>query len=277
MNKIQYDQTGGFPLTTNRLTNMQEAFAPLINGLGIMAGNQAIISGCHESGSMISDGIVQVGNEIFQFKKGIKQTYVTVFEEKIEAEFENGQIKEVVIKRYVSFGTGTQNYKWEEFKRIPPLNELIEFMNETREAIKILKAQNSPITQGDGIVFFNNIATLIPPGYVELPESEWRGRIPVHINRSDPALNAVGKTVGNLNRTVIIKKENLPSNAGTIPAPTFSGNKYKRQGDGNSSIAADQRGNINIMLGNDVPLDISDPLRVVIFIKWVGLGKGLNG
>lgn len=277
MNKIQYDQTGGFPLTTNRLTNMQDAFAPLINGLGMMAGNLAIISGCVESGSMVSDGVVQIGTEIFEFKQGIKQTYVTVFEEKTEAEFENGQIKDVVIKRYISFGIGTQNYKWSDFKRIPPLTELLEFMKETREELKILKAQNAPINQGDGVVFFNNIAALISPGYVELPESEWRGRIPVHINRSDPALNAVGKTVGNLNRTVTIKKENLPSNAGTIPAPTFSGNKFKRQGDGNSTPAADQQGNINIMLGDDIPLDISDPLRVVIFIKWVGLGKGLNG
>ncbi|PQL95212.1 hypothetical protein [Apibacter adventoris] len=193
MNKLEYNNAGGFPMTTNRLEDIQETYTLPINGLAAMAGDLAIISGCYESGNnIITDGFIFINGEIFEFRGGIKLANITLFEEKVVKEFENGTQKVVITKRYFTFGTGAQNYKWENFKRIPPLTELLVFMKETREELKILKAQNAPINQGDGIIFFDNIAALIPPGYNEVPENEWRGRMLIHINRSVSEFSKVG-------------------------------------------------------------------------------------
>lgn len=272
MNKLEYKNSGGFPLTTNRLDDIQETFAPPINGLAAMAGNLAIISGCTEIGDTVTDGFIFVGNEIFEFRSGIKQTYITLFEDKIEKNFENGQQKIVNTKRYFTFGTGAVNYKWIDFKRIPPLTDLLGFMVEIREDIKILKAQNAPINQGNGIVLFNNIASLIPPGYAELPQSEWAGRIPVHINRADFEFNTIGKIGGAKTHKITI---------GELPRHSFralSGDNIHRAAKGStaSGVLGNEKLNTNV-IGNDESMNIMNPYRVVIFIKWVGLGNGVNG
>lgn len=69
MNKLNFNQTGGFPLSTNILDAMQTAYS-LFNKLGGLAGNFAIIFGCEVSGSNVSDGVVYMNGEVLAFKGG---------------------------------------------------------------------------------------------------------------------------------------------------------------------------------------------------------------
>ena len=69
MNKINFNQTGGFPLSTNILDAMQSAYA-IFNQLGSLAGNKAIISGCEQLGNTIADGVIFLNGEILPFKGG---------------------------------------------------------------------------------------------------------------------------------------------------------------------------------------------------------------
>lgn len=116
MNRIKFNQTGGFPLTTNTLNAQQEAYT-IFNALGELAGNYSIISGCEASGTSIADGCVYIDGELLPFKGGAEQSKVIVIENITNATFEDGQSKPTYINRYVTFGIGTKAIEWNKFKR----------------------------------------------------------------------------------------------------------------------------------------------------------------
>jgi len=138
MNKINFNQTGGFPLETNTLDFLQSSHADLINGLGAMAGNLAILSGCVENGNNVGNGYVQINGETLFFKGGAKMNTVVIVETSENRTFENGESKKVYLTRYAAFGSGTQNYNWADFKRVPVLGTLPDLLAQ--------KALNSDIT-----------------------------------------------------------------------------------------------------------------------------------
>lgn len=123
MNKINFNQTGGFPLETDTLSFMQNAY-DVFNSLGEIAGHLAILKGCEISGNSVSDGIVFIEGELFPFKGGTLSDKVIIKEEKRSLPFEDGQEKEVEIKRYATFGNGILTYNWADFFRINPLKNI---------------------------------------------------------------------------------------------------------------------------------------------------------
>jgi hypothetical protein len=281
MDYIIFNQPGGFPLTTNILDKVQEFHKAKINALAAMAGNRAIISGCQEVGNKVLGGDIVIDGEMYGLIEGIKQEYITIKEDKQTVEFENGENKVTVVYRYAVFGTGTQNYKWADFKRVPPLIELAAQVTQQQEDIKLLKAVAAPTIQGDGVHFFDNIAALVPPGYDEVPESEYKGRMLIHINRNDERFDEVGKKGGkpehnqtpeevaphdhwvygeDNNATVTNKPEQ--DELAQINNPD-SGRAWRRRKTGKT--------------GEGKAMPIMNPYRVVLFIKWVGIGNGING
>ena len=123
MNKINFNQTGGFPLDTDVLNFMQNAYE-VFNALGEMAGNLAILKGCIVTGSSVADGVVYIAGEVLPFRGGTLSTNVIIREEKRSLPFENGENKEVEYTRYATFGNGATTYNWVDFKRINPIKEL---------------------------------------------------------------------------------------------------------------------------------------------------------
>ena len=57
MNKSNFTQTGGYPLKSERLQEMETAYS-VFNSLGQLAGNLTIVSGCVTVGATVSDGFV---------------------------------------------------------------------------------------------------------------------------------------------------------------------------------------------------------------------------
>lgn len=70
MNKINFNQTGGFPLETNTLDFLQNAYQ-LFGAFSALAGDLVILQGCTVTGSSVSDGVVIIGSEVLPFKKGV--------------------------------------------------------------------------------------------------------------------------------------------------------------------------------------------------------------
>jgi hypothetical protein len=150
-----------------------------------------------------------------------------------------------------------------------------------QKEIKILKAQNEPLTQGDEIRFFNNYAYLIPPGYVELPENEWKGRMIINIDRSDPNFNEVGKTGGNKTHTqsengVAPHVHRVGGQDNSAQPRSNASNEVVNIEDYGTSADYFHRKTSANLVGNTVmtkadPMDIMNLYRVVLFIKWVGL------
>lgn len=119
MNRIDFQQTGGFPLETETLDEMQNAYS-LLQAFGELFGAQSIVSGCNLLGTTVTDGVVYWNGELFAFKGGFAQTKVIMVEEVASVPFQDGFNKNVYKNRYVTFGSGIGETLWANFTR--PLN-----------------------------------------------------------------------------------------------------------------------------------------------------------
>ena len=140
MNKINFNQTGGFPLSTNILDAMQSAYA-IFNQLGSLQGNKAISSGCAQLGNTVADGVIFLNGEILPFKGGAIGSSVVIKEESENRVFEDGATKPVIYKRYAGFGSSLpeKTFAWVEFKRFENLLNLTEKKAEKTELDKSIK------------------------------------------------------------------------------------------------------------------------------------------
>lgn len=127
MNKIDFNQVGGFPMTTNILAKLQTAFS-LFNALGNIVGDLTIISGCTVNGTNVSDGVVFVNGEVLEFRGGLAQTKVIVKEETESLVFQNGNSYPSIKTRYVTFNTGVGAIDWVNFKRGFATKDIVEFL-----------------------------------------------------------------------------------------------------------------------------------------------------
>lgn len=119
MNKIDFQQTGGFPLETDTLDAMQTAYN-IFNSLGNIIAPLAIISGCDQIGNQISNGIVYISGEVIEFRGGTPTQFVIIGEDvKNRLFYEETKEKPVYRTRYATFGESAtnENYKWSDFHR----------------------------------------------------------------------------------------------------------------------------------------------------------------
>lgn len=70
MKKINFGYAGGFPLQTDTLDFMQNAYQEAFAGLAQAFGDKVILSGCVITDNAISDGIISYYGEIIPFKGG---------------------------------------------------------------------------------------------------------------------------------------------------------------------------------------------------------------
>lgn len=124
MNRVNYDQTEGFPLDVNILDFGQKA-NHITQQLGEIIAPLAIIKGCIVNGNNVSDGIVCINGEMLPFKGGLKQDVVRIVETAENRVFENGNSKPVLITRYATFGAGADfGYSWGQFHRPMKIAEI---------------------------------------------------------------------------------------------------------------------------------------------------------
>lgn len=116
MNKQEFNQSGGFPIQTETLSEMQKAYN-LLNLLGDLAGNFSVISGCVVTGATVSNGAVFINGELLEFRGGQIGTSVIIVEEITPQEFEDGNDKNVLYTRYATFGISTSSFPWSNFKK----------------------------------------------------------------------------------------------------------------------------------------------------------------
>lgn len=127
MNYQNFNQAGGFPIKTQSLNDIQEAFS-IFNQLGEIAGNFSIITGCVQTGNVVSDGFVFINGELLPFRGGQLGTSVIIGEEITQREFKNGQTKNVLYTRYATFGIAATVYPWANFKRSKNTQQLTELV-----------------------------------------------------------------------------------------------------------------------------------------------------
>lgn len=124
MNRIDFDQTGGYRLETESLSKLQSNYR-IFEALGEVVGEKSIIKGCNVVGSTTTDGVVFFNGELLDFVGGTTQSTIIIVEEVSDLLFEDGQNKPTFYKRYARFGTGANSVLWSEFNRAYPLSSAL--------------------------------------------------------------------------------------------------------------------------------------------------------
>ncbi|WP_311334967.1 hypothetical protein [Capnocytophaga sputigena] len=285
MNKINFDNTGGFPLGTYTLDFMQQSYQ-LLNALGNIAGNLSILSGCEEVGRSITDGVVYIDGEVLPFKGAPISEKVIIVETSQKRIFKDGVEKPVEYTRYATFGNSINGRLWADFKR-PLNNQQIEAQSFTEEnsLLKRLEKLEERVrkTVPIGLVaIWDKPASEIPEGWEE--HTEMQGVVPVGYKSDDSDFGAIGTKVGS--KTVRIEKNNLPDieidlknkNGSGFEVIGFNLENYSGQNEGGWSNSGslpywgkESGNNIKAHLnGKEQPINNIQPSRIVKFIRFVG-------
>lgn len=261
MNKSNFNQTGGYPLKTERLQELQTAYQ-ILNAFGSLAGNLTIISGCVTVGTTVGDGFVYIDNELFEFRSGVADvdSEVIIIEEPVNRAFENGTAKEVHKIRYASFGTAEQSWLWSDFKR-PVETKTIPLDLETRLN---LVEKKLAIFQPGGVVFpwFKPVAD-IPAGFQEV--DDMAGRTIIGYDPSQTEFNAIGKPGGAKNKTLTIE-EMPPHSHEYSKAIPVRGYDFQDRTPPFGGYEDDETSTV----GGGQPFSILNPYRVAAYIEFIG-------
>lgn len=282
MNKQNFNQSGGFPIKTQTLDEMQKAYN-LFNEFGAIAGNFAIVSGCVVTGSVVSAGAVFIDGELLEFRGGQIGITVIIVEEAYEKEFKNGDAKNVLFIRYATFGAGTTSFPWANFKR--PKNTIqltedkaeqttIELLIDRIELLEARPSANVPI----GFVGIWGLPLIaIPAGWTPHLPLKGRGAIG---HDPDYDTNINGDKV-NYNLNVLDYKSGVREHA--LKIAEMPRHRFKLDNPIPRSVADTDRGNNNSAFSLDTPVDgFTDylgadephtnmhPYTVVPYIRYIG-------
>jgi len=261
MNRSTFISTGGYPLKSERLQELQTSFL-IFNEFAALAGDLTIISGCKLTGTTVGNGYININNEILEFREadGSGTPNVIIIEEPIFRSFKNGVIKQVYTIRYATFGTNPdESWPWSDFEKIDPIKMMMQ-------RLANLEKKNAVFQQGGGMVLWNKPASEIPDGWQEVVD--WRGRMPVGFDSTQVEFNAIGKSLGS-------KKVKLT--AANIPELEV---KIKKSSSTSGGVADNFVVNINNNVGEttlkvnagsaNTDVNILNPYRVVMFIEFIG-------
>lgn len=277
MNSINVNQTGGFPLTTDILSYMQNAYK-IFNAMSGISGDLIILSGCEVVGNTVSDGVVAIEGEIYPFQGTTLGSHVFIKEVNTSKIFEDGSQKTVLVEKVATFGSSTKSYPWESFRRVLS-NRQIEEKSFTEET-SLLKRLEKLEERVKKTVPLGLVAIWGKPANIPLPEG-WReyeplrGRMAVGQDIADNDLGVIGKVGGEkMHRLTIAEmphhnhQQGSESLYNSYGGGTYVGKRSWEYDDGTTYNT--YSGQNTSSVGDDQPHNNMPPYRVIRFIEFVG-------
>ncbi|MGJ1513795.1 hypothetical protein ACR79N_02315 [Sphingobacterium siyangense] len=123
MNKVNFQQPGGFPLKSRTMSFLQSAFGQLSNLAGL-GGSNYILNGCTVTGGNVTDGIIVIDGEVLPFVGGPKLAHVIIEETVTNETFKDGTSKLVYYTRVAKTAAAGGVMDFDSLKRITSLVEL---------------------------------------------------------------------------------------------------------------------------------------------------------
>ena len=287
MDIINYNQAGGFPLTTDALNFMQNAYK-IFNAMSGLAGDLTILSGCEQIGNTISDGVVSIDGEIYHFEGTTIGDNVFIKETQTPQTFEDGSSKNVYIQKVATFGNSSRTYPWANFKRIlnnkEIENQTFSDDNSVLKRLEKLEERLSKTIPIGLVAIWDRPASEIPEGWVE--HTEMQGVVPVGYKSTDSSFNTIGTVVGS--KTELIELRHLPQLKLDLEYQNGSGfeilgvglrnttdwHRIGGQWGGGNSLphwGKDNGSQLKAILnGGEQPINNIQPSRIVKFIRFVG-------
>lgn len=288
MNVLNFTHDAGYPFDVDTLNFMQDAYS-IFNTLGELAGNFTILKGCEPIGNSVSDGVVYLNGEILAFKGGVISSSVFIKEEKREATFEDGFLREIEQIRYVTFGNSIpeKTFEWKKFSRVKNVQQISEEKTEKTETEKLteriekLERQKSAVPIGLVAIWGKPASVPIPEGWKEYVNL--RGLMPIGYDpdyrktENDPIdyrLNTLLERGGERSHKLNI--DQMPQHShGTINHT--SGDDSDSQGSGGAFVMSHREVTHNrhdLMTikntGGNQAHNNMPPYRVIQFIEYVG-------
>lgn len=270
MNRLDFNQSVGFPLETNILSQMQTAWS-ILNALGGIAGNFAILQGCTVQGTTVSDGVVFINGEVIEFKGGEAQENVIIVEIKEALEFEDGNANDVIYTRYATFGVATTQWAWDSFTRPIATKTLASLFEEKEDKTtvaelleRVEELENRPSNIPIGMIaIWDRPAAEIPEGWTEYVDL--RGRMPIGQNPDDSDFSSLRSSGGSKNKALTLAE--LPSHFFNY-LKAVKGRGYRTASDDNP-FGGYETATTNT-IGENQAFSLMNPYRIVHFIKYTG-------
>ena len=300
MEKIDFSRTGGFPVKQKTFSKLQlahfEILKAIIGHFGLPDVGSFIISGCTLVGLDISPGMVFIDGDLCYFKGGkqFEDNKIAKIISTEDAAFKNGANYPVYTT--IDAAMNENGVPYANFVRVPGVNEMVNQVTNYGDIANIplglvidpavgatpaqpllldritkLEQMVAPLLNKGSLLLWNKPASQIPAGWQECVD--FKGRMPVGMDVrtlngqfTNPEFSQFGSEGGSKKKAIL--KANLPNYDLSRPVgrETVAG--------GSELIYSNAPGNTfteNINSGGgDVPMDVLNPYRVVIFIEYIG-------
>jgi len=130
MNKGNFTAKDNFPVSTFTYDFLQK-MAHLAGNLAQLGGQNYILSGCAETGTTVSAGLIVIDGEILPFEAGIKKAKITIQETMDTDHFNGIDYPESYIHRVAKFADNGE-YNWADFVQVLTNKELEKKIGEIR-------------------------------------------------------------------------------------------------------------------------------------------------
>lgn len=110
MNRINFNNLGGFPTTQFTLSFLQSAYKDALSALASLIGDGVILTGMVETGSNVSDGWISWNGELLFFQGGPKQTTFIISETVTSKTYADDVLRPAYYTRFARFGAGGNTY-----------------------------------------------------------------------------------------------------------------------------------------------------------------------
>lgn len=207
MDRIDFSNLGGMPVTQYSLLFMQTACRDAFSGIARLAGNKSIIAGVEVTSGNVSNGWISYNNELIPFIGGALGNDVVITETPEPRTYQDGTEHPVYFKKVARCGA-VGDFPFSDLVRLQSLQNIW-----LPGDIKEKYVDNAYIA-----------ANFDADGYGINKEKGWRilskayppaaGKVSVNLDPTDPDFNECGKTGGAKTHTLTIGE--MPAHTHTV-------------------------------------------------------------